>query len=190
MSGYSIWLFLDSGPIYGGVEKFKRNVSILKQLLLIAGISTSVLVGANEITLPEGTPVYLEFRDNLSSKSAIEGQRFNLRVEDAVVVDGQVLIPRDSTAVGTVAAAQKRRMLGRQGELNLILSYAIVNGQRIPLRGSKSQEGKRKVGAAAALTVAFGGLGLLKRGKDVEIPAGTPITGYVDVSTVVTISGP
>jgi hypothetical protein len=81
-------------------------------------------------------------------------------------------------------------MLGRQGELNLILSYAIVNGQRIPLRGSKSQEGKRKVGAAAALTVAFGGLGLLKRGKDVEIPAGTPITGYVDVSTVVTISGP
>ena len=78
---------------------------MLKQLLLIAGISTSVLVGANEITLPEGTPVYLEFRDNLSSKSAIEGQRFNLRVEDAVIVDGQVLIPRDSTAVGTVAAA-------------------------------------------------------------------------------------
>ncbi len=162
---------------------------MLKRLAMIAGMCIAALAGANDVTLPEGTTVYLEFRDSLSSKTAIEGQRFDLRVEDDVSVNGNVLIPRGSTAVGTVAAAQKRRMLGRQGELNLVLSYALVNDQRIPLRGSKTQEGKRKVGAAAALTVAFGGLGLLKRGKDVEIPAGTPITGYVDVSTVIKTSG-
>ena len=158
---------------------------MLKRLVMITGVWIGALAGANEVTLPEGTTVYLEFRDSLSSKTAIEGQRFELRVENDVCVDGNVLIPRGSTAVGTVSAAQKRRMLGRQGELNLVLSYALVNDQRIPLRGSKSQEGKRQVGAVAALAVLAGGLGLLKRGKDVEIPAGTPITGYIDASTVI-----
>jgi len=30
------------------------------------------------------------------------------------------------------------------------------------------------------LTVLFGPIGLIKHGKNVEIPAGTPLTAYVD----------
>ncbi|HTC41805.1 MAG TPA: hypothetical protein VK703_09545 [Candidatus Acidoferrales bacterium] len=31
-----------------------------------------------------------------------------------------------------------------------------------------------------ALTVLFGPIGLIKHGKNVDIPAGTPLTAYVD----------
>jgi len=48
------------------------------------------------------------------------------------------------------------------------------------VRASRGKEGEGRIGATVALTVIFGPLGLLKRGKDVEIKAGTPITAYVD----------
>ena len=41
------------------------------------------------------------------------------------------------------------------------------------------------LGAAVALTVLFGPLGLLKRGHDVEMNPGTVITAFVDQTTEV-----
>jgi hypothetical protein len=44
------------------------------------------------------------------------------------------------------------------------------------------------VGATVALTVLFGPLGLLKRGHDIDINPGSPITGYVDETINVTVN--
>jgi hypothetical protein len=64
-------------------------------------------------------------------------------------------------------------MMGRAGELNMRLDYLLANDNRVRLRGSKGKEGQGKEGAAVALTVLFGPIGLIKHGKNVVIISGT-----------------
>lgn len=133
--------------------------------------------------IPEGTDVRLQLTDKLSSASATEGQRFNLVVDEDVQIGGVVVVPRGSKAVGTVINVGKRKRMGKAGELNIQINYVLVGDQRIPLRASSGREGDGKVGATVALTVLFGPLGLLKRGKDVEINPGVVFTAQVDQTT-------
>lgn len=142
---------------------------------------------ATEVEIPEGTVVSLEFLDLISSSSATKGQKFNLEVIEDVVVDGVVVAEPGVIAVGTVIDVQKRRMLGRSGDLNLSVDYMLIDGKRVRLRANKSGKGGNKIAATAVLTYLFGPLGLLKRGKDVEINQGTLIDAYVDRPITVTI---
>ena len=79
-------------------------------------------------------------------------------------------------------------MMGRSGDLNLSIDYMLIDGKRVRLRASQSGKGSNKIAATAVLTYLFGPLGLLKRGKDVEIAQGTSIDAYVDRATTVKIA--
>ncbi len=92
------------------------------------------------VKLREGTEVSLVFAEAVSSATSNEGDRINLRVDEAVK----------------------------------------VGDERVRVRANKGKEGEGRIGSTVALTVLFGPLGLLKRGKDVEIKAGAPITAFVD----------
>ena len=156
--------------------------------LLCASFCVGVAHASEPIKLVEGTDVSLQFAEKLSSATATEGQRFNLTLDADLRVNGVVVVPRGSKAVGTVINATKRGFMGKAGELNIQINYLLVGDQRIPLRASSGREGDSKVGATVALTVLFGPLGLLKRGKNVEINPGTVITAFVDQTTVVEVS--
>jgi hypothetical protein len=131
-------------------------------------------------TVREGTEVHLQLSEKLSSASAVIGQKFNLRLEDDLRVDGVVVAPRGTTAVGSVVASRHRGMMGKAGELDVKVEYLLVGDQRLRLRASSSQTGAGKVGATVALTVLFGPIGLIKRGKDVVMPEGMSIPAFVD----------
>lgn len=133
--------------------------------------------------LPEGTDVRLQITEKLSSATATEGQRFNLVLDEDILVDGVVLVPRGAKAVGTVVSSHKRGHMGKAGDLNVQINYLVVGAQRVPLRASSGREGDSKIGATVALTVIFGPLGLLKRGKNVEINPGVVLTAQVDQTT-------
>lgn len=90
------------------------------------------------------------------------------------------MIPRGAKALGTVVHAKKRGFMGKGGELNVMVDYLLINDERVRLRASSGQEGDDKVGATVALTVLFGPLGLLKRGKDIELKPGLVIPAYID----------
>ena len=145
----------------------------------------TVCVPAWAAKLPEGTDVRLQVTDKLSSATATEGQRFNLVLDEDVQVGGVVVVPRGAKAVGTVISAHKRGHMGKAGELNVQINYLLVGEQRVPLRASSGRSGDSKVGATVALTVLFGPLGLLKRGKEVEIAPGIVLTAQVDQTTVI-----
>ena len=132
------------------------------------------------VHVPEGTEVPLLFVDSLSSATNSEGDRFALRVDGDVRVGGKVVIPAGSIAVGVVTNARKKGYMGKAGELNITLDHVSVGDQRIKLRANKAKEGEGKLGATVALTVLFGPIGFLKRGHDVDIKPGTPITAQVD----------
>ena len=134
----------------------------------------------NKVVLKEGTDVKLRFADELSSKTAAEGDPVNLILDEDLRV-GDVLVARSGCkATGSVTNAKKAGMMGKAGELNMRLEHLTVGDQRVRLRGSKGKEGEGKVGTAVALTVLFGPIGLIKHGKNVEVKPGTLLTAYVD----------
>lgn len=133
-----------------------------------------------KIVLKEGSEVKLKFADDLSSKTATEGDPVNLILDEDIKVGDVVVAKAGSKAVGTVTNAKKAGMMGRAGELNMRLEHLKVGDDRVKLRGTKGKEGQGKEGTAVALTVLFGPIGLIKHGKNVEVKAGTPLTAYVD----------
>src|ERR1700675_1568058 len=137
---------------------------------------------ATKLILKEGTDVKLKFSDDLSSKTANEGDPVNLVLDEDLKVGDVVVVKAGAKATGTVTNAKKAGMMGKAGELNMRLEHLKAGDQRVRLRGSKGKEGEGKVGTAVALTVLFGPIGLIKHGKNVDVKAGTPLPAYVDES--------
>jgi hypothetical protein len=130
--------------------------------------------------LKEGTEVPLKFANDLSSKTASDGDRIEMVLDGDLKVDGVVVAKDGTHAVAVVSNAKKAGMMGKPGELNIQLEHMVAGDNRIRLRGTKGREGESKTGTAVALTVLFGPIGLIKHGKNVEVKAGTPLTAFVD----------
>ncbi len=133
-----------------------------------------------KLTLKEGTDVKLKFAQDLSSKTATDDDPVNLVLDEDLKVGEVTVVKAGAKALGTVTHAKKAGMMGKGGELNLRLEYLVTGDSRMRLRGTKGKEGEGKVGAAVALTVLFGPIGLIKHGKNVEVKQGTSLLAYVD----------
>ena len=134
----------------------------------------------NACLLRDGTDVALKFAADISSKTAHEGDPVEFLLDDDLKVGDKVVAAKGSHAVATVSSAKKAGMMGKPGELNVQLQYLVVGSNHVHLRGTKGKEGESKTGATVALTVIFGPIGLIKHGKDVQIPQGTPLKAYLD----------
>ncbi len=135
---------------------------------------------SERVVLKEGTEVPLVFSADLNSKTAVDDDTVNMTLADDLKVGDIVVVKKGAPAVATVTNAHKAGMMGKPGELSIRLEYVKSDDQRLRLRGNKGKEGEGKVGATVALTVLFGPIGLIKHGKNVDIPEGTPLTAYVD----------
>jgi hypothetical protein len=132
------------------------------------------------LVLRDGTDVQLKFAQDLTSKTASEGDPVSLVLDQDLKLGDVVVIKAGAKAVGTITHSKKAGMMGKAGELNMRLEYLIAGDSRVKLRGSKGKEGEGKEGATVALTVLFGPIGLIKHGKNVEIKSGTPLLAYLD----------
>ena len=130
--------------------------------------------------LRDGTEVTLKFAADVSSKTAHEGDPVEFLLDNDIKVGETIVVAKGAHAVAMVSTAKKAGMMGKPGDLSVQLQYLIAGNNHLRLRGTKGKEGESKTGATVALTVLFGPIGLIKHGKDVDIPAGTPITAYLD----------
>jgi hypothetical protein len=149
-------------------------------VLTTTDLSKPVCTETGGCLLREGTQISLKFATELSSKTANEGDPVEFTLDDDLKVGDAVVMPKGAHAVATVSNAKKAGMIGRPGELSVQLQYLVAGDNHVHLRGTKGREGQSKTGATVALTVLFGPIGLIKHGKNVDIPAGTSMTAYVD----------
>jgi hypothetical protein len=159
--------------------------SFMIQLSLLpvaaASFRKEAVFQGNEVVIPDGTEFTVVTTDEISSKTAHEDDPINLKVQEDLKINGQVVIAKDTLVKGVVAAAKKSGMLGRGGTLGIrIESTTTVDGQKVKLRSSKGKEGDNKTGTTVALVVLFGPLGFLKKGKNAIIKPGTPIKVFTD----------
>jgi hypothetical protein len=146
----------------------------------LSGPSKPACNASDGCLLKEGNEVPLKFVTAISSKTANEGDPVEFVLDEDLKVGDWVVVAKGAHALATVTTAKKAGMMGRPGDLAVQIQYLVVGSNRVHIRGTKGREGDSRTGAAVALTVLFGPIGLIKHGKNVEIPAGSPLTAYVD----------
>lgn len=146
----------------------------------------------SSMKLEDSTPVVLCTKQDLSSATVKAGDRVAFRVVKDVRVVDLIVIPRGADAWGLVTAVQPKRRKGRAGNLDVaIQSVQLLTGENAPLRTQQHAQGKsRDVGTVADIPqagIATFGIGIpivlfsmLKKGGDVDWPAGTRFTAYLN----------
>ncbi|HXO04274.1 MAG TPA: hypothetical protein VN884_01450 [Candidatus Sulfotelmatobacter sp.] len=130
--------------------------------------------------LREGDQVPLKFANDLNSKTAADGDTVEFILDDDLKVGDTIVVAKGAHALANVTNVKRAGMMGKPGELDVQLQYLVAGDTRIRIRGTKGREGQSATGATVALTVLFGPIGLIKHGKEVDMPAGTPLVAYVD----------
>ena len=143
-------------------------------------VSRRACTPGNSCLLREGDQIPLKFANDLNSKTAADGDTVEFVLDDDLKVGDTIVVPNGAHALATVTNVKRAGMMGRPGELNVQLQYLVAGDTRIRIRGTKGREGQSATGATVALTVLFGPIGLIKHGKEVDMPAGTPLVAYVD----------
>lgn len=168
---------------------FKTAVMLLVLISFITPTIASQDPPAENVkVIPDGMEFTVVTVDEISSKTAAEGDPLTFKVAQDVKIDGQVVIAKDSLVKGIVAQAKKAGMMGRGGSLGIrVESATTVDNQKLKLRSTKGKEGDDKTGTTVALVVLFGPLGFLKKGKNAVIKPGTEIKVYVDEEKKVAI---
>ncbi len=142
----------------------------------------------NVKVIPDGTEFTVVTIEEITSKTAAEGDPLTFKAAEDVVIDGKVVIAKGSLVKGSVATAKKAGMMGRGGSLGIrVESVTTVDNQKLKLRSTKGKEGDDKTGTTVALVVLFGPLGFLKKGKNAVIKPGTEIKVYTDEEKKVAI---
>jgi len=163
----------------------KRHFIILPAGLLVAEL---FCIAQEPLLLHDSTPVRMRLNRNLSSADATVGQNADFEVLDDLKIGDVLVIARGSNAIGTITQAQPKRRMGRGGKLDVNIDFVrLTNGDKVALRAVKETKGGGKGGAMTggivATSIVFfpaAPLFLLMHGKDITIPKGTEITGYVN----------
>lgn len=149
-------------------------------MLLAAVVSASPRAFAQSerelFLLPALTPVPLVIDAEISSSTNSSGDRFPLHVAEDVKLGDSVLIPAGSVGEGEVVHAAKSKGGGRAGELILAARFVTVDGKQVRLRSFAAGSGKDRSNASLGVGIAVGLFGMLVRGDDLVMPAGTLVS--------------
>lgn len=141
--------------------------------------------------LRAGTPVTLRTLTNLTTKGKHlkVGDRFSLEVADPITLNGQVVIPVGSPAVGEITSVRNKGMWGKSGNIETRLLYISTNDRRIRISGSVNDKGvKAGGGAIATSAIVFLPAGFFMTGTSAVVPLGTVVNGILDEDIPVTFA--
>ena len=137
------------------------------------------------VTLPEKTVCKISLNEDISSKINRVGDPVHFTVEEDVLVDNVLVLPRGAQGSGVVTKVTRPKFFGRSGFVDISFDQVFsIDEEAIPtVLGPEAKE-KLKMQAAAIGASAIGALalgpiglvgGLFVKGKDVEMPAGTEL---------------
>lgn len=179
----------------------------------IAAVSAAPAVAQSRFVLPAGTVIIVRTTTALESATAQVGQRFETTVEQNLNVDDYSVLPSGSRISGTVTMSRAATR-SQSGVIDVHFDRLILSdGSMVPIAGhlTSTDSAERRqinadpnahvvlVGARAGIGAAIAGAGssqnsnnilsalgsLLSEGRDVAVPAGTPLA--VELERAVTL---
>ena len=181
-----LWLDASTKSLAGiEFEPFPGSTRSSK-LQVTATTASSVPILAPSTTnafLRVGTEVPLRLLEELTTggKKLRVGQRFRMETSAPVIVQGVVVIPTGSPAVGEITDVRNKGMWGKSGKLNARVLYVIVNGRQIRMTGGFDDKGVAGgIGAVAVSAIIFAPAGFFMTGTSAKVPVGSAVKGFVD----------
>jgi peptidoglycan hydrolase-like protein with peptidoglycan-binding domain len=192
-----------------------RRATWSMALALLATAAASSASAQSRVVLPAGSVVIVRTTGPLESASARVGQTFQTNVEEAVGIDEYTVIPAGSRIRGVVTLARPATQQ-QSGIIEVVFDLlTLADGSSLPIAGKltstdsterrqiKSDPNARVVlvGGRGGIGAAIAGAGsgrsssnviaalgnLLSQGRDVSVPAGTPLA--VELERALTLRG-
>lgn len=157
-------------------------------LLALAGMSAPAFCQTTMIVSPTaanvlhiGTAVQLEIRDALTTehKAMHVGQSVEMDVVQPVMLNGQVVIPGGSRAIGEITTVRNKGMWGKSGGFTGRVLYVEANGRQIRLNGSFTDRGETGSAGVVASVALLPVAGFFVTGTSAHLAAGTHVTAFV-----------
>ncbi len=111
-----------------------------------ANLATGVPFHDSE-NLPAGTLLTVRLKNQISADGLTSSSTFTAVVEDPVVIDGKMVVPRGATVIGRIESA--RSSGEKQGYVRLALNSLDVGGRDLPVSTS-SLFARGKIGVSLA----------------------------------------
>lgn len=145
---------------------------------------------AEPATLRTGTQVVMRTREALTTKGKKlrAGARVQLEVAEPVMLNGAVVIPAGSPAMGEVTDIRNKGMWGKSGHINARVLYATVNGRQIRMTGAFDDKGTTGTAGVVASIAFVPVAGFFVTGTSANIPLGAPVTAFLDEDVPVTMT--
>jgi hypothetical protein len=116
----------------------------------------------------------------ITSRTAHAGDRFELRVDEPIYINGRPAVPVGTKAWGEVVSVKGNGAVGSAGRLAARPLYIELPQGRVPLRGSLAEQGDGNGAGVAMAIVGFGIFGLLTAGDSARFKGGQSFTAYVE----------
>jgi hypothetical protein len=141
--------------------------------------------------VPAGTTITVRMIDAVNSDQTRVGQTFRASVDEAVLVDGQAVIPRGSDAVVKLVEDKESGKIEGRTVLTLVLQQVMTNGRTIDLTtgdvsqssGSRGARSGKVIGGLAALGAIVGGIAGGGKGAAIGAGSGAAVGTGVQVMT-------
>jgi len=114
------------------------------RLMLLGWLPLSVAMGlgfpvGGDLTLPEGTRIFLRLNDYLSTKLNSEGDRFTAEVVAPVLLGDRVVIPKGSIVTGSITRVLRPGRFRGKAVMNVLFHSIRIPGRiEIPIVASLS----------------------------------------------------
>jgi hypothetical protein len=179
-----------------------RTVGVIALLAALGTASAPrAAKGASRVVVPAGTMINVRMIDNIDSTKTGPGERFRASIDDPVVVDDRVVIPRGADCTVQVVQVQENKQLGiklyditvKGQPHDVAANYAQLEAQGT----SKTKKGVRRGAVLGGLGAAIGGIagggtgaaigaisgvglgavsGAMAKGKTLNVPAETRLS--------------
>lgn len=123
-------------------------------------------------TLAVGTPVFVMLDQDLSTMTAMLGDRFPVVVLHDVIDRDTIIIPKGATGYGEVTFTTNKGGFGKPGIIGIALRRLQLGDRQVALSGRYREEGANNNGATAATFFAVGVFAGFIKGKPGVIPRG------------------
>lgn len=138
-------------------------------------------VQSGHVYIPRGTTFDVELVNAANSKTNKTGQVVEIRMVDNLMINGVVIISKDTIGEATITEARKAGGFGRKGKLVITpTKIKTINNILVPINAQLSGAGSADGGAVAVAAVVSLVGGLFMKGSNINYEAGTDIKVSVE----------
>jgi hypothetical protein len=140
------------------------------------------------VTIPAGTTITVRMIDAIDTDVTGAGERFRASIDDPLVIDGKVVVPRNADATVQVMRVEQSGRISGSDEIALKLYNVTINGRPYEIATEYAEvkgegQGKKTAKTTAVTTGVGAALGaILGGGKGAAIGAGAGAATGVAVS--------